>query len=473
MGLIFSLLLGLLVGLLLGAIATAQLLKAREQTRIEKNKADLAAERATTLERLQQQDQQAQRLNATLQEKQLRIEQVQTDNTALKAQVAALEAYLGETQKHAAEKLALLEDAQTRLSETFKLLSAEALDRSNQSFLAIAKSTLTQFQDRAQQDLGYRQEAIETLVRPLAVSLEKVGHKLHEIETARVSAYASLTEQVKSLAVTQSQLQQETGNLVKALRSPTVRGRWGEIQLQRVVEIAGMVEYCDFVQQATATTDQGRLRPDMVIQLPNRKNIVVDSKVPLQAYLEALEAPDETSRKRQLQAHAKQVRNHLVQLGAKSYWEQFQPSPEFVVLFLPGETFFSAALEQDPSLIEFGVNQSVILATPTTLIALLKAVAYGWRQEQMAENTQMVQDLGQELYDRTRTFVGHFVKLRRNLNTTVDSFNKAVGSLESRVLVTARKLKETGAATGEALETVEGIDLVPRALQTEETEEAS
>lgn len=493
-------------GGLLGATAVWLGTRGRLQALRDKARGEVIAERAGMLERLEAQGRQIQELQAAwgqsqselrqashgqttaeaqlvplaqrvqqleqqLQQADQRVQQLQAERAELLADKATLATRLRETERAAAEKLALLDTAQAQLSNAFQALSADALRHNNQSFIDLAQGTLAQFQERAQVDLETRQRAIDDLVKPLASSLEKVDDKLQALEQSRLSAYTSLTEQLKSLAATQSQLHSETTHLTQALRAPTVRGRWGEIQLKRVVEIAGMVEYCDFVQQASSDSgpsggNQGKLRPDMVIQLPNGKNIIVDSKAPLQAYLEALDAPDEAARQTCLKAHARHIRTHLTQLGAKAYWEQFQPTPEFAILFLPGETFFSAALEQDPSLIEFGVDRSVILATPTTLIALLKAIAYGWRQELVAENTQQVRDLGRELYDRTRIFVSHFVKMRRNLNATVDAFNKAAGSLESRVLVTARKFETLGAARGAEIESVEAIDLQPRLLQS-------
>ena len=351
-----------------------------------------------------------------------------------------------------------------RLREMFGSLAADALRNNNQSFLELAKANLEKFQSVAKNDLEARQKAVEHLVAPIQDSLNKVDEKIQQIEKNRNTAYDTLTVQVQSLIGTQEQLRTETGNLVKALRAPSVRGRWGEIQLRRVVEIAGMLPFCDFAEQETLNTSEGRLRPDLIVKLPGGKNVVVDAKTPLQAYLEAIEATDDDVRRLKLVEHARQVRDHMTKLSSKAYWEQFEASPEFVVMFLPGETFFSAALEQDPGLIEQGVGWRVIPASPTTLIALLKAVAYGWNQEKLARNAQEISALGKELHDRLRSLFGHLEAAGKGLDRAVECYNKAIGTLESRVMVSARKFGELGAAVTEEIPEIEPIETTARTL---------
>jgi len=377
---------------------------------------------------------------------------------------ARLESALESERKTSTEKIELLTRAGEELQNAFKALAADALKSNNASFLQIAQETLKRFQSDARSDLQARQKAVEDLVAPVRESLGKVDEQIHQMEVARGEAYGDLRAQVQSLIITQKELQTETGNLVRALRTPSVRGRWGEIQLRRVVEIAGMLSYCDFAEQETVTTEAGRIRPDLVVKLPGGKQVVVDAKTPLQSFLDAFETTDEEQRRACLANHARQVREHINTLSGKKYWEQFESTPEFVVMFLPGETFFSAALEQDSGLIEHGVLSRVIPASPTTLIALLKAINYGWNQEKLARNAQQISELGKELHERLRKLATHITAVGTNLDRAVESYNQAVGSLENRVLVSARRFAELGASVAEEIPEVEPIETTARAL---------
>jgi DNA recombination protein RmuC len=377
-------------------------------------------------------------------------------------QLAALEVRHVSDQKNAEEKLALLEQARDQLKESFQALSSEALSKNNESFLNLAKTTLEKYQEGAKGDLDKRQEAINKTVEPVGIALKTFNERVEKIEERRTQTDASLKQQLQQLAESQVQLNKTTGSLVQALRAPQVRGQWGEMQLRRTVEMAGMINYCDFEEQASVETSDGqRQRPDMIIRLPNERVVVVDSKVPLAAYLDALQSEDPDHQKERMVAHARHIRDHIKALSAKSYWTQFDNTPEFVVLFIPNETIFSAALEQDPQLIEQGVLNKVILATPTTLIALLKAIAYGWQQEAIAREAKEIAALGKELYERVSVVTGHFTKLGKSLDQSVGCYNKAVSSLESRLLVTAKKFDALDSASPDPLPEPSLIDQQP------------
>ena len=376
-------------------------------------------------------------------------------------QVAKLEAELTTLRVRATEletERGALKEAQAKLLESFKALSADALRSNNQSFLELARESFGKLHQQSADELGKRQQAIDSMVKPLKESLEKVDAKIGEIEKARAGAYGQLSEQLKSLTTTQGQLQAEAAKLSTALRSTTTAGTWGELQLRRVVEMSGMASYCDFTEQQTS----GSLRADLVVRLPGGQQVVVDAKAPNDAYREAANASDDAVRTAKLAEHAAKVRSHIDALGGKDYWAQFQPSPEFVVLFRPGDQFLSGALQGDPTLIDRAIAKKVLLATPATLIALLKAAAYGWRQEDVSRNAQIIADLGRALYDRIAGFADNLDKVGRGLETASKAYNSAVGSFEQTLLPGARKFSELGAKGVKDLPEPAPVETTPR-----------
>ena len=435
--------LGVLIGLVVGvalALLWHQLRQANVQAAARTAEARLADAQAAMMQ-----------LSARLEERAAAAATAETARAVLSTELDLLKRSQDELRSRSQEE-------RQHLVGAFAELSAEALQKNNEQFLALAETKLGQAQTAAQGDLMQRQQAIAQLLSPLSETLARYELGLQKIEVERKGAYEGLSEKVAQLHVGNEQLQKETRNLVTALRSPQTRGRWGEIQLRRVVEMAGMLEHCDFDEQVSTLTDEGRLRPDMIVHVPGGGEIVVDAKVPLEAFLQLIDADDDASRATFQAAHARQLRTHVDQLAKKEYWKQFAQSPQQVVAFIPGDQLLSAAYESDPTLQEHAMANGVLLTTPTMLIALLRTVAFGWRQESLAENAREVQRLGAELYERLRTMSSHMQRLQRSLTASVSAYNDAVGSLESRVLVSARRFPALGVV---GLETDEIPDLPP------------
>jgi len=378
--------------------------------------------------------------------------------TILKEENASLKATVDIERRTADEKMSIIEHARTQLAETFTALSSQALRNSTEEFLKLAQESLKKFHAEAQGELTQKEKSIENMLMPVKEALTRTDHHLRELEKERKEAYGSLTKHLESMAQTQLLLQGETRNLVQALRRPEVRGQWGEITLKRLAELAGMVEYCDFYQQETTQGEAGNLRPDMVVRMPDGREIVVDVKTPLDGYLSAVEAPDDGVRARHLERHARKVRERVRELASRNYWAQFKHSPDFVVMFIPGDQFLSAALDIDRDLLEYALGQKVILATPTSFVALLRAVAYGWRQQSLAENAEKIRDVGEDLYQRLSNFTEHLSKLGKNLGSSLDHYNRAVGSFERQIMPGARKFTEMGITPRKELHNLDQIE---------------
>jgi DNA recombination protein RmuC len=447
----FGLLIGVIVGAVVAGLLVALRLRAQAETQLF-----AAAERSQRAETL------AEELRSHSEADRRELDRLRQVQAELARASAVAETRATETTKHAEEQRALLAQARQELAEAFQALSGEALKQNNEAFLNLAKTSFQTLQAEAKGELAQRQQAIGELVKPLTESLHRYDEQLRQLEQSRQAAYGGLDQHLKSLAESQQRLQQETGNLVSALRAPAVRGRWGEITLKRVAELAGMVAHCDFMEQESVTVDDGRLRPDMIVQLPGGRQIIVDAKTVLAGYLDAHEAASDDRRLEGLRRHATQVRSRMDELSLKAYWNQFNQAPEFVVLFLPGEQFLGAALDQDPKLIEDGFAQGVVLATPTTLMALLRAVAYGWRQERLTAHAEEAGRLGKDLYERMAVLAEHLNDVGQAMGKSVLAYNKAVGSLESRILPAARRFKELGISSEKDLPSLGPIEVVPR-----------
>jgi DNA recombination protein RmuC len=460
-----------LAGLLVGGLVAWLL----ASTRVTKS---LAAKIEDSERRASMAEGRASALDGTLAELRLQNQKVSDDLAKVRDQLAGensarvkAETQLAETVQRLQEEKKLLEEAKAKLTDVFKAIAGDTLNSSTTALLTLAKETFDKVLAEARGDLGKRQEAIDGLVKPLAESLQKFDEHIRVLEKSRQEAYTSMEGYIRTLTTTQEQLQKETANLVTALRTPQVRGRWGELTLKRVVELAGMSDHCDFTEQVTVDSEAGRQRPDLIVHLPGEREIVVDAKVALDAFLDAVAATSEEQRNDALRRHTAQVRAHMTALAGKSYWEQFPKAPEFVVMFIPGESFFAAAADVDRRLVEDALDKRIVLATPATLIALIRAVAYGWRQELIAKNAQEISDLGKQIYERMRTMAEHVGNIGKGLEKANAAYNSAVASMEARVLPAARRFKDLGAATGNEIPHLSPVETMPRAITAPETAE--
>jgi len=458
----------IILGLIIGGLVAWFFAKSRFQGIHSKQIADLqmnfSNQLAETEGKAKYAEAQVIELRQQVQQKDSEINQIRNElDVERQSKVEAL-TKLDASQKSFEEQKALIEAMKTEMTDTFNALSSAALKSSSEDFLRLASEHLGKVVADTKGKLGEHQAAMDGMIKPLYETLKRYEEQIRSIEESRHKAYGSLEEQLRALALTHENLQRETSNLVSALRKPQVRGRWGEMQLRRVAELSGMSMHCDFTEQQSMDTEKGRIRPDMIVHLPMEREIVVDSKVSLEAYLDAIAATTEDERKAKMEKHAQQVRSHMNKLASKEYWSQFKQSPEFVVLFIPGESFLSSALDMDNTIIEDGIEKRVIVATPTTFIALLRAIAYGWRQEQLTKNAQEISELGRQLYERMNTLVQHFDSIGSNLEKAISAYNKAVGSMESRILPSVRRFKELGVTGADEIPVIEQIDQTPRNL---------
>jgi DNA recombination protein RmuC len=447
----------MILGIFIGGLIVWFLAKARFQGIYTKQLAELEGN-ARSAEAVNAE------LRQQIQQRDTEINQIRNELGAEKQSKVEAHTRLEESQKNLDEQKSLLEAMKTEMSDTFNALSSAALKSSSEDFLRLASEHLGKVLTETKGKLGEHQAAMDGTIKPLQDMLKKYEEQFREIEKSRHESFGSLSQQIKSLSTMHEQLQRETSSLVTALRKPQVSGSWGQMSLRRAAELAGMAAHCDFYEQESILADSGRLRPDMIVRLPNSREIVVDAKAPVDAYMSAISKSSEEERQKALNNYVSQVRTHMNALGSKSYWDQFPKSPEIVVMYLPGESFFSAAIEHDHKLIEDSSIKKVILATPTTFIALLKAIAYGWQQEQITKNAQEISNLGKELYERIHTLVKHFVDIGSAIGKAMDSYNKVVGSMELRVLPSIRKFKELGVTGAEEIPVIEQIDKTPRSL---------